>query len=187
MKPLCNVPDLKFEPDWRRLKFVIEQSGLSEERFAEFVGLDDADIITHIRYAQCGIDAGLARRIHDAYPQFPTDWLLGKPDSGLPSTADMFYQVGMVQRMNLLIFERAEEEFETMTSMIAKSLIEMIVLDESSRRERFDALAAAIRQMMNLLDAMQQSVQPSTRERLRVANEACDDLCQAAETFGLPL
>ena len=70
MKPMTKVPDLKYEPDWRRLKFVIDQSGMSEKEFARFIDLSEPDIITHIRYAQCGIDQELAELINLKFPQY---------------------------------------------------------------------------------------------------------------------
>ena len=187
MEPLTKVPDLKFEPDWRRLKFVIEQSCMSEEQFAEFIRLEDPGIFVHIRYGQCGIDVSLAQRIFRAFPQFTTDWLLGRTDAPLPATADMFPQVQLVKTLSFRAFEQAEKEFKETAMIISGILIQMIPLRDLERAKLFEKLHGNIVHLMLLFETMRQNTQPATRDRMQEASCLCDDLCQAAEEYGLPL
>lgn len=187
MKPMSKIPDKRYEPHWRRLKFVIEQSGLSEERFAEFVGLEEPELIDHIRYAQCGIDAELAECIHQAFPQFGIDWLLGKPSSLPPETAEMFPQVRQAEEASMETFNRAEEEYLQIADTISKILIHMIPAAELSRKALGEQYYRQADRFTELLETMQRNTLPATRQRMQEANRTYDDLCCAADVLGFPL
>ncbi|MDE6624017.1 MAG: hypothetical protein K2K30_06480 [Alistipes sp.] len=186
MKPMRNVPDLKFEPDWRRLKFAIEQSGMSNEEFAEFAQLDDPGIITHIRYAQCGIDEKLAKQINRAFPQIPTDWLLGRPGAPLPEPANMFPEIKEKEDRMFQAFEQAEAEFKATIPVISRSLIRLMPCADITQIPTKE-LDDDINRLLDLLENMRHNTLPATRDRLHEAAYLCDELCCAAAKFGLPL
>ncbi|MDE5621771.1 MAG: hypothetical protein K2I59_02100, partial [Alistipes sp.] len=160
---------------------------LSEERFAEFVGLDDADIITHIRYAQCGIDEKLAGKIHAAFSHYTVDWLLGRPEAKAPEVSGLFPEVEAIDSLIERLFEHTWSEFGLTSARVSKLLIGMIPLSASERSARVDELTVELRQLTNLFGLMRQCVQPATRSRLAGASEVCDALYEAAEEFGVTL
>ena len=102
---MTKVPDLKYEPDWRRLKFVIDQSGMSEREFALFIDTFEPDIITHIRYAQCGIDRELAGQINAKFPQYSEEWLLGEVDAPSPMNVEMFPDLKTAEYVKQRLFK----------------------------------------------------------------------------------
>ena len=182
--PMRNVPDLKFEPDWRRLKFVIEQSGLSMREFAELVELEDSDLIVHIRYAQCGIDEQLARKIHRVFPQYSMEWLQGQSDAAIPETANMFRQVKALEHAQGVFFELADKEFEARAKIASDLLIRMIP-NGHQQQELLDELNEEISELTHLLEIMKLFVHPTAQSDLHRANDIYDDLCAAAEKMGL--
>ncbi len=187
MRPMNKIPDKRYEPHWRRLKFVIEQSGMSEERFAEFVGLENPELIDHIRYAQCGIDEELAKRIHQSFPQFGIDWLLGNPSSLPPETAEMFPQVRQAEEASMEAFDRAEQEYLQLADAISKTLIRMIPAGAMSREALGEEYYRLADRFTELLETMKRNMLPALRPRMQEANRTYDDLCFAADELGFPL
>ena len=178
MKPMTKVPDLKFEPDWRRLKFVIEQSGMSEKEFAEFVDLPDPSIITHIRYAQCGIDEQLARKINYKYSQYSVEWLLGQPE--IPKIAKMLPEVWKEEQIKEMAFIHAKDRFNSLADIVEKQIIRTIPSQDELREERLDHLADDIIEMNSLYEIMKECAAPQDIDNLSKLRDRYDDLYEAA-------
>ena len=62
--------------DWPRLEEVIRYTGLSANKFAQFIGLPAAENLYRIKRGQNGISRALADRIIEYCPEISKGWLL---------------------------------------------------------------------------------------------------------------
>lgn len=182
---MTKVPDLKFEPDWRRLKFVIDQSGLSEQGFAEFVELPDPSIVTHIRYAQCGIDEQLALRINRKYPEYSVEWLMGRSEAKAPEVGALFRQVRTAERIKGLIYGEARRGLEEQADYVSKLIVRAVPLEGPQRAYLLGQLAGGVEELFSLYEIMKECVLPEHLAELHLLCDRCDELYEAAEKLGV--
>ena len=181
MKPLTKVPDLKFAKDWRRLKFVIDQSGETEWWFAKQIDLENLDLINRIHYAQCGIDEQLARKIHARYPQYSVEWLLGQPDAEEPRLESMFPDVRVLNKIKRLAYQHAEQEFKSQAEFISSSIIKAIPLKGEEQDSLLEVLCDEAEELSFLYQILQACVAPDDISDLNRYRDLCDDLCEALD------
>ena len=184
---MTKIPDLKYEPDWRRLKFVIDQSGLTEKEFAEILHLPDPEIITHIRYAQHGISEEFAERINSRYPQYSVEWLQGQPEAKAPEPGELFPAVYIMDRIKHMAYRQAEHEFELQADYVAKQIVKTVPLKGEERAEMLDHLAEQVVEMCALYEVVKECSAPENFEALKRLSDRSDELYEAAEQLGAVL
>lgn len=76
----------EFSPQWQRLSGIIDKTGLTINRFAKHIGLNNAERLYRIKKGKNNISRKLAEIIHNAYPKYPVSWIMCGTECGEESS-----------------------------------------------------------------------------------------------------